>query len=96
MREAVSVCWVQVRTFLQLPVVNAVDSHTPATLARLVEGWTFHETLLEHGKQVHTCLHELRSWWTAQTNHVADRFRKLVSVQPVCLQMRRITIEEVL
>lgn len=60
MREAVSVCWVQVRTFLQLPVVNAVDSHTPATLARLVEGWTFHETLLEHGKQVHTCLHELR------------------------------------
>lgn len=37
---------------MQLPVVSTVDAHASATLARLVEGWTFHETLLEHGKKV--------------------------------------------
>jgi hypothetical protein len=41
----------QVRTFLELSAqVDIVSAETRASLARSVEGWAFHEAMLEQGK----------------------------------------------
>ena len=43
----------QVRTFLDIAAqVNFLGPDAHATLARSVEGWAFHETMLEQGQQV--------------------------------------------